>query len=210
MELLTRAALWIHILSGSSALIAGILAILSAKGRKLHIRSGMLFYYSMLAVSWSAIFISIVKPNEFLLMIGIFALYMNISGKRSVVHKRLEPRRLDWVLLAIASVNSILMLASMNIILMVFGLINASLVFTDARIYYRIHYRLPLPKNAWLKRHIGMMMGTYISTFTAFIVVNVSHFEPFWLPWLLPTALGLPLLAYFTKKHTAIRKTHEI
>ncbi|MAC96297.1 MAG: hypothetical protein CMC96_12455 [Flavobacteriales bacterium] len=48
-------------------------------------------------------------------------------------------------------------------------------------------------KNAWLFDHIGRMSGSFIATSTAFIVVNFSM-TPAWVLWLLPTAIGTPLI----------------
>lgn len=48
-------------------------------------------------------------------------------------------------------------------------------------------------KNAWLFDHISRMSGSFIATTTAFIVVNFSM-TPAWVLWLLPTAIGTPLI----------------
>jgi len=54
-------------------------------------------------------------------------------------------------------------------------------------------------KNAWLFDHIGRMSGSFIATTTAFIVVNFSM-TPAWVLWLLPTAIGIPLIFMASKK----------
>jgi hypothetical protein len=53
-----------------------------------------------------------------------------------------------------------------------------------------------MSKQRWLFRHIGRMMGTYIAATTAFLVVNI-HSDIRWLPWLIPTFIGTPLIFYF-------------
>jgi hypothetical protein len=61
----------------------------------------------------------------------------------------------------------------------------------DARLYFDF-YRGRKPKaNAWLLRHLGMMLGTYIAIFTAFLVVNLPG--GIWL-WLLPTFVFTPVI----------------
>ena len=47
--------------------------------------------------------------------------------------------------------------------------------------------------------HIGNMMGAYIATVTAFVVVNINFVKPGWIVWLLPTALGLPVIMCYTR-----------
>ena len=43
----------------------------------------------------------------------------------------------------------------------------------------------------WLRHHITLMCGSYVSFVTAFLVVN---FRGQWWPWLLPTVIGTPLI----------------
>jgi len=45
-----------------------------------------------------------------------------------------------------------------------------------------------------------MMLGGYISTCTAFLVVNFTEVQYPVLVWLLPTIIGTPLIAYWTRK----------
>jgi hypothetical protein len=51
----------------------------------------------------------------------------------------------------------------------------------------------------WWYNHIGGMGGGYIATVTAFVVVNVKM-NPGWILWLLPTAIGAPII-YRTVAH---------
>lgn len=202
MEILIKIALIIHIATGFTALLTGIIAILSKKGRKAHRISGLIFFYCMLGVAVSAIFISVVKDNLFLLLIGIFSLYQNLSGYRAIKNKSLKPIFIDWTILIIGAVNSFFMIYSLNTILIVFGAINCFMVCNDIRIYRKTLNGDEIPKNQWLIKHLGMMIGTYIATFTAFLVVNIHNFEPNWVIWLLPTFIGTPLIAYWRRKLT--------
>ncbi|MEL6944513.1 MAG: hypothetical protein AAFO82_17770, partial [Bacteroidota bacterium] len=108
----------IHIIGGFSALVAGAVSIISKKGAKPHKVSGMVFFWGMMAVGISAISISLMKANDFLLHIGIFSIYMNTAGYRSIQDKSLQPKWIDWIILIIAIINSTFMLISMNMILM--------------------------------------------------------------------------------------------
>lgn len=97
------------------------------------------------------------------------------------------------------------MLLSGNLILFVFGCINTWLIIHD---FYLFFYQ-PKDKKEnthhWLERHIGMMMGSFISTLTAFLVVNLPNTEPKWLVWFSPTALGLPLMVRWTSAHPLLK-----
>ncbi|MEM8526886.1 MAG: carboxypeptidase-like regulatory domain-containing protein [Bacteroidota bacterium] len=187
----------LHIIGGFSALVAGAISIISKKGAKTHKISGLIFFWGMLAVGITAVSISLMKGNEFLLHIGFFSLYMNIAGYRSILDKSLKPIWLDWSILIIAIINSTFMLLSMNIILMVFGSISTFLAINDLKIYYWLSIGNELPKMQWLRRHLAMMLGTYISTFTAFLVVNISLESNGWIVWLAPTFVFTPLIPYW-------------
>jgi uncharacterized membrane protein len=200
MNIIIQIALITHIASGSVSLLAGLIAILSPKGNKIHRTAGKIFFYSMLLVSASAITISLLKGGSFLLMIGIFAFFLNYSGYRSVKNKEFNNTSLDWFVLAVAACNSITMLLSFNIILVVFGGLSTFLVIGDLRIFIQKMRNRPVNRQQWIIRHIGMMLGAYIATSTAFLVVNVTNFQPAWLPWLMPTFLGVPLILYWIRK----------
>lgn len=200
--MLYKISLGLHIASGILSLVSGLIAILSKKGLKVHRLSGMIFFISMLVVAASAIFISILKSNQFLLLIGIFAFYQDYSGFRAIRNKQLKPSWLDWFVLIVAGVNAFFMIYSMNLVLMVFGGICSYLVIGSVRIFILTVRGKEIPKLLWLSRHIGMMLGAYIATLTAFLVVNVRRFEPAWLPWLLPSMIGVPLILYWTRKYT--------
>jgi len=191
----------LHIIAGFTALIVGAINIIGKKGKKLHFITGQIFFWSMLNVSISAIVMSCMKSNNFLLHIGIFVLYMNVAGFRSVKDKSLVPNALDIVLLVAAIVNASIMFSTADIILIVFASISTSLSINDIRYYHTIYKKKSLPAMTWLRRHIGMMLGSYLSAFTAFLVVNINLGTYNWVVWLLPTAIITPLIVYWTNKY---------
>ena len=201
METIYKIFLGIHILSGFTALVFGFLAIVSQKGRKVHQKAGLTFFFGMIMVCVSAILISLMKDNRFLLHIGIFSFYLVYSGYRSIKNKSLNPSIMDWVLLLTTFANCLAMVLSGQLVLIVFGVLGTSLAAQDAKLFYDIIKQKEILKNKWLLRHISMMLGGYIATFTAFLVVNISLESLPWLPWLLPTIVGTPLIAYWTKKY---------
>ncbi len=202
MDVLMSGLLWMHIVAGTAALVAGLLAMASRKGGRLHRRSGSVFYISMAVVAASALVLAANGGSRFLAHIAVFSVYQLYAGKRSLVDKSLKPRPADWLFLAIFVVNALMMVATMNVILVVFGSIALMLGLSEAGTF-RGASRGLLPKRAWLRRHIGMMVGTYIGTVTAFVVVNVNFVQPSWLPWVLPTAIFVPLIVYWQRKYAS-------
>ncbi len=201
METIYKIFLVIHIISGFTALVTGFIAIVAQKGKKVHQKAGLTFFIGMIMVCVSATVISLMKQNQFLLHIGIFSFFLVYSGFRSVQNKSLYPSLLDWIVVVIAVINCGIMLTSPQIVLIVFGAIGSFLALRDAKLLYDVKNKKEILKSTWVIRHIGMMLGGYIATFTAFLVVNVTLVSLPWLPWLLPTIIGTPLIAYWTRKY---------
>jgi hypothetical protein len=193
----------LHIVSGFTALAAGIFIFLTRKGNTLHIKVGLLFYYSMLLVSISALFLSIFKNSEFLFCIGIFAFFQTYFGKRSIANKSLKPSPFDYVVTLLGIANGVYMIQTLNIVLLVFGVIQVQLGAQVLLTFYRIYSNKELHPKAWLKQHIGMMMGSFIATITAFLVVNIQWIHPEWIVWLSPTIILVPVMMFWTRKFTA-------
>lgn len=196
----------VHILAGFVSLITGSVSVATVKGGKAHRFSGRIFYWCMLTVAGTAIVLSIFRPNVFLLLIAFFGLYQNLNGYRAIRNKTLKPTWKDWLITSMGLLTGIVMITQMNLVLVVFGSLSIYFSISDFRSHIVLLKGKELSKTTWLARHISMMMGSYIATCTAFVVVNIS-FEPApWLPWLLPTMILFPLIAYFQVKYVARKK----
>jgi uncharacterized membrane protein len=200
MKIIENGLLILHIAAGFSALISGVLVLALKKGTKWHINLGTVFYYAMLLVGMSALLLSGIKGNVFLFCIGIFSTFQTYFGKRSITNKSLNPSVFDWIITSIGFLNGLFMLQTGNVVLIVFGAIQVQLTLQLFYTFYRIFQKKPLHPKAWLKQHIGMMMGSFIATFTAFLVVNIQGVQPEWLIWIAPTALLVPLMVFWTRK----------
>lgn len=199
MEAFIKSVLILHIVAGSLALICGSLSMIARKGKSVHKKSGIIFFYAMMVVATSAIFLSIVKSSSFLLFVGIFVFYQTYSGLRAIRNKTMRHNFLDAVVILAALINGIAMVVSGKIVLMVFGGITFILMLTELKVFIANRKNQELPKLTWLTKHIGMMVGSYIGTFTAFLVVNIQ-FQPGWVVWLAPTIVFVPLMQYWTWK----------
>ena len=118
-----------------------------------------------------------------------FSLYQVLNGsapcgtRRSGLSGRTGPSP-RWGGLGVA------MLTTGNVVLMVFGGIAAR---ERDRGPAHLRERAPRParpRNTWLRKHIGHMMGGYIAASTAFLVQNASGLGPWWLTWLAPPSSG--------------------
>lgn len=211
METLHYIALIVHITCGFTSLAAGLLAILTPKGQKGHRWSGLVFYWAMVGVSSTALVISAITLNYFLFSIGIFSFFQIYFGYRAVHNKIQKPTALDWTILSVSALNALAMIASLDLVLLVFGLINANLVVGQFNVFLKVIRNKPISKIQWLLQHIPMMLGAYIATLTAFLVVNVKSFEPNWLIWISPSIAGGALIFYYTRtfsqKHTSVKTT---
>ncbi len=210
METTFTILLLIHIVSGSIGLITGTINLIRKKGDKLHKNFGFFFLSGMLINGVSGLLMSLIHFNFFLLIVGVFSIYMVSTGQRYLSLKTISPSqkalKIDWILSAGMFlfgigfiIYGILLLLSSNnfgIVLLVFGFISISMAYQDFKNYQGRNSN----KNFWLLVHIQRMMGSYIAAMTAFIVVN-NTILPGIVAWLLPTVIVTPLIFKWSRKY---------
>jgi hypothetical protein len=198
LPFITTALLVLHIGGGSIALLSGLLAMLFNKNEKNHRRAGLVFFWSMNMVAASAIGISSIKNNLFLLAIGVFSFYMNFTGYRAIKNKSMKYRWIDCVVTILAVVTAVFMLSTGNTVLLAFGSILLFLNYRNTKLQW-LNDEERKEKRPWRYiAHLGNMGGTYLSALTAFVVVNINFVKPVWLIWLLPSIIGVPFIIYYT------------
>ncbi|MEQ8907734.1 MAG: hypothetical protein RIC95_00950 [Vicingaceae bacterium] len=208
MEKFIDITLIIHATSGGIALLAGILAIATKKGSKNHILSGQVYFWSMLSVIVTGLIVGWYRDNIFLQTIAVFSFYMAFTGKRVLRYKKeIKPVFIDWFASALALAVALFMLylVANNIfrigfagaipMLLIFGGLLLSMSAGDLKKMVKRKF----VKNAWLYDHISRMGGSFIATFTAFLLVN-TNVEPVWVMWLLPTFIGTPMIILANRK----------
>ncbi|MFN3195608.1 MAG: hypothetical protein ACE364_06660 [Chlorobiota bacterium] len=201
MELIHTIFLTIHISAGIASLGLGLIPLITKKGGSPHKKTGIYFYYAMFIVAITALITSLYDGFTFLTYLGVFAVHMNYFGIRAVRNKEMNPKAMDWIVNIAGLINAVMMIATLKIVLLVFGLVSLSNVFTMFRVYYLKLRGKEIKRLEWLTQHIGLMIGVYISTITAFLVNNVRTFYPAWVIWFLPTVVLIPFSIYWTRKY---------
>ncbi len=204
MEKTIQILIYIHAIFGGIALLSGFISIIVKKGKTIHKRYGLIFFYSMMFSGIIAIIVAILPKHEspFLFAVGIFSLYFVLTGKRSLDFKRKNPYlKIDKWISYIMILTGILMILlpiiltkSINIILVVFAIVGIIFSVRDL-VLFKKPERL---RNVWIKLHLGKMLGGYISATTAFVVVN--EFFPSFYGWFIPGIVGGFIIAYWIRK----------
>lgn len=213
MEIAFSIILCIHIIGGVVGLLSGSFNMFTRKGHRLHRLIGRVFTWSMLSAGFSAIILSQWHPNVFLCMVGVFTIYMISTGNRYLRLKGFlngqKPTLLDWCLTIVMLIGIVYFIwigvyhiihnTYFGFVLITFACFSLVFVIAD----FRNYLGLTRIKNYWLLAHLQRMVGAYIASTTAFIVVN-SSFLPTLVPgfvyWLLPSFLLTPLIIKWSRK----------
>ena len=204
MEKTIQILIYIHAAFGGIALLAGLVSIIAKKGKNIHRKSGLIFFYSMMLSGIIAMIVAVLPNHEspFLFAVGIFSLYFVLTGNRALNFKRKNPDlKIDKLISIIMISTGVLMILlpiiltkSINIVLVVYAIVGIIFSVSDL-IIFRNPERL---RKGWLKLHLGKMLGGYISATTAFVVVN--EFFPSFYGWFIPGIVGGFVIAYWMRK----------
>ena len=204
MEKTIQILIYIHAAFGGIALLAGLVSIIAKKGKNIHRKSGLIFFYSMMLSGIIAMIVAVLPNHEspFLFAVGIFSLYFVLTGNRALNFKRKNPDlKIDKLISIIMIATGVLMILlpiiltkSINIVLVVYAIVGIIFSVGDL-ILFRNPERL---RKGWLKLHLGKMLGGYISATTAFVVVN--EFFPSFYGWFIPGIVGSLIIAYWMRK----------
>jgi len=198
--------LWLHIAAGTIGLCSGTVVMLLPKGNAKHRNIGKIFFYGMFAAGGLSLLLAMLHANRFLFIIGIFTLYMTISGKQYIRFRdgNAQPNSSNWFLTAVMLLFGITFLFlgvalltkdSFGWVYLSFGVISLRFVLQDWANFRGKNASKPFG----LLGHLQRMTGAYISSLTAFLVVNV-RFLPALVVWLLPTIVVTPLIFIWSRK----------
>lgn len=201
-----NAILFLHIMAGLLALGMAGTALATSKGSVWHRRAGRAYVLSMLVVTLSTLALVVIRPNLFLLVIGIFSFYLVFTGWRAAILRDGRPRWQDHGAGAVMAGTGLFMMAyglaglwgggnAQPVILVVFGTIGVTMAVSD----WAEWRSGPVIGKARIVRHLTRMLAGTIATITAAVVVNIS-FLPALVTWLGPTALITPLIFWWTAR----------
>ncbi len=200
----------LHIAAGFAALGAGLVAAgnkIFNRAHGWHVLAGRIFFVAMCVVFVTAVPLSILRENVFLLLIAVFSFYLSFSGWRFARNRSGNAQPIDWARAIAMLICSVAMagygtylLSTGNkggVVMLVFAAIGALLVFQDIRILRSGGVR----GTARIARHLTMMLAATIATITAFLVVNIA-FHPALVLWLAPTAIIVPVIVVMSRRVT--------
>lgn len=202
---------YLHIVAGFIGFFVAPVALAVRKGGPAHRRWGKVFFWAMVVAGSTAILNASVKGMTFLLLTGIFSLYLAVFGYRSLYQKQLavgrdagaRPALVDWL---IAGAGFLLFSGTLAYGLVagvvpsiVFGTIGALLAGRQLAAFGR---RGPWPAGQWLLNHMSGFVGAYIAAVSAFSATSL-RFIPW--PWnfLWPTLVFVPPLVWLSRRYKA-------
>ncbi|PSQ45604.1 hypothetical protein BRD17_01090 [Halobacteriales archaeon SW_7_68_16] len=204
-------SLWLHIAAGTVTLLAGVGALVTTKGGRRHRQAGRLFLVSMGAVVGTVFVLVALDPTSFriiLTLVAIFGGYLAFSGYRILARKRpsSDAHVVDWVAaaavilacggLCVWGVSRILDGSSFGLVMTVFAGIGIAFGTMD------MHSFRSEDHGEWMIGHLQRMNGGFIATVSAVSAVTLTPAIGI-LAWLLPTILGVPLIAYWSNKYSS-------
>jgi uncharacterized membrane protein len=211
METIIKSLIYIHAFFGGVGLITGIGSAIVKKGGKNHKLLGRIFSYSMVISSLISLFVARMPNHEnlFLFLIGTFTIYLVLSGNRALTFKSRTKQKaavLDKLISGTMFFISLLMIivgtgtigifqqSSGSILYLFFGVFG---IFMSAKDFY-IYRTFKNDKTAWVKSHIGRMVGALIASVTAFLVAGIKL--DYLIVWIAPSVIGTVYIIYWQRK----------
>ena len=205
MELIIKIVIYTHAFFGSLGLLAGFASVIFKKGSSKHKLAGKMFSYFMILSSSLSLPICWLPKHEnpFLFLIGIFTIYLVLSGNRILLfQKRAYATFIDKLISGTLLVGSIIMICfgvyylyNMQyggILYLIFGPLALLMSARDFRFFRN------LDKSKIFKFHIGKMTGAFGASITAFLVAGVRLNGLIY--WIVPSIVMAAYMIYWFKK----------
>jgi hypothetical protein len=87
----------VHIAAGGIAIIAGAIALYAVKGGPVHRKSGMIFFWSMVVMTCSAVIVGLLRGQRISAAQGVLTFYLVITGMLAVRDRQKDRAGLAWV-----------------------------------------------------------------------------------------------------------------
>lgn len=220
MTTLYRVALTVHIVMGIAGLAAFWIPAIARKGKALHVRAGRVFFWMTCGVAATGLVMAtvllIAPPHPRARFIVPFLYYLVLITFTPVYHgvrvlaTRRNPALLRTTFHTVISTTCIVASGCLAILgallrqpVFVFMSPIGFLIGLGNLQFARRPYSTPM---AWWYEHMGSMIGGGIAFHTAFLVLGAGRLFGLQfsgpaaaIVWLLPTALGLPATALWTR-----------
>jgi len=203
METAHKLNILLHIITGSLALVLGLIALLSTKGSKAHNTSGKYFLKLIcIVIVTGLIGVFVFGRNTFLLVITVLSGYVSFSGYRVLLLKSNIPKRIDIVVAMI----SLLVLAYFLYYFKSIGMIWSPIVIYSTVgallfviLYDLLRYLIPRKKyrrhRIWIYEHIYKMTSAFAALLSAFVGTVFEQYQPH--SQYIPSALGMLIIIGF-------------
>lgn len=203
MQTLHNINILVHIITGSIALLLGLIALLSRKGGVIHNKTGRFFLIFISAVIFTGLIgVFVFGRNTFLLVITILSGYVSFSGYRILKLKANIPKKID-VLVAIVSLLILIYFLyyfkSIGMIwspIIIYSTVGALLIVIS---YDFLRYLIPRKNykenRIWIYEHIYKMTSAFSALLSAFIGTVFEKYQPH--SQYIPSALGLLIISGF-------------
>lgn len=216
--MIEKALIISHVVAGVTTLISGLMAaFVGKKGGKLHRQVGSVFYWAMFWIFISALLIiSFFRFSAFLLVIAVFSWYMTFSGVRGLkMKKTMKVEPIDWIAALVTLIAGVAFIGMginyelksgwssvIGYLSLFFGFFTTAIAWNNI---HRFRNLAHAQKMWWWFAHMRSMCGALIASISAFAVQNGEIFrlpsEMTWLPWVLPTIIGAPMISYWVWKY---------
>jgi len=203
MQILHDINILLHIITGSIALLLGLVALLSKKGGTIHNKTGRYFLIFISIVIFTGLIgVFVFGRNTFLLVITVLSGYNSFSGYRILKLKANIPKKID-VLVTIVSllvlVYFLYYFKSIGMIwspIIIYSTVGALLLVIS---YDFMRYLIPRKKykkyRIWIYEHIYKMTSSFSGLLAAFIGTVFDEYQP--QSQYIPSALGLLIIFGF-------------
>jgi len=204
----------VHVTAGTIALLLGIIALSSKKGRQIHIKSGKWFLGLLTIVIFTGLLgVFVFGRNTFLLVITLLSAYQGFSGYRALQTKNNKPKLIDILMAIITLLSAFYFMYYIKRIgffwapVVIYSTLGA--LFTVIT-YDFLRYLIPSSKygKLWFYEHIYKMIGAFTALLAAFMGTVFASYQPY--SQILPSAFGVVLqigfLAYYFKNSNLIKE----
>lgn len=196
---------WLHIGSGMIGFFVAPVALATRKGGPAHRLWGRVFFWAMLAAGVTALVAASLKGLTFLLLTGIFSLYLSLLGYRALYQKRLSrgqrPAAYDWLgsgaalLVFLGTIGYAIV--TRNVVAGVFGLGGTRLAVAELQ---KLARPAEVDPHRWFFDHMRGFILSYVAAVSAFSATSFT-FLPVAVRFLWPTIVGVPLMIYAVRRY---------